>query len=135
MEYRYRKLSTVVRLLDGTTAFINRGDTLPDDIDPANLEHLLELGSLDVIGEGSPPPPPPADPADPPAVGFDARGKDADELADWLRSEQPTVDEVVAAAQGDPVAAAALLNAERTITEGEPRKGVVKGLDEVVEAS
>ena len=56
-----------------------------------------------------------------------------DSLVGWLKSERPTVDEVVAAADDDPDKAEALLAAEQEASGGQPRKGVVNGLEALME--
>lgn len=133
MEYRYRKLSTVVRRTDGTPVFVNRGDVLPADIDPEDLEYLIGLGSVDEISADAEDTAPVED-GDPQHAteDYDARGKDVAELVAWLRDEQPTVDEVIAAAWNDADAAAGLLEAEAVVTEDAPRKGVQKGLEALI---
>lgn len=51
---------------------------------------------------------------------------------EWLRSQNPTIDATVERAEGDPAKAQAILDAEHTATGGEPRKGVVEGLQKVI---
>jgi hypothetical protein len=58
-----------------------------------------------------------------------------DDLVAWIKSEQPTVQEVVNASDGDPGLAHRLLAAEAAAAQDEdrePRKGVVEGLTAVV---
>jgi hypothetical protein len=63
--------------------------------------------------------------------GFDARGKSDAELRDWLESENPTAPEVVAAANDDPGAAQALLDAESTVRKGDARSTVSGPLEKI----
>ena len=56
----------------------------------------------------------------------------ADDLADWIRTERPTVNDVVQASGGDPDVAKKLLEAESMATDGEARKGVLEGLSAVI---
>jgi hypothetical protein len=55
-----------------------------------------------------------------------------DDLADWIRTERPTVNDVVGASGGDPDVAKKLLEAESKATDGEARKGVLEGLSAVI---
>lgn len=63
---------------------------------------------------------------------LDVNTATVDELVDWIRTERPTVNDVVQASGGDPEAAKRLLEAERDASDGEPRKGVVDGLSAVI---
>lgn len=63
---------------------------------------------------------------------LDVNTASADDLADWIRTERPTVNDVVQASDGDPEVARKLLEAESTATDGEPRKGVMEGLSAVI---
>ena len=56
------------------------------------------------------------------------------ELAEWIEEDEPTVDETVEAADGDPNVARRLLEAEHLATGGEPRKDVVDGLNKIINA-
>ena len=62
----------------------------------------------------------------------DVRTASVDDLADWIRQEGPTINEVVAASEGEPDLAQKLLEAENDATDGDPRKGVVDGLSSVI---
>lgn len=53
-------------------------------------------------------------------------------LAEWIEEDEPTVDETVAAANDDPNVAQRLLDAEHLATGDEPRKGVVEGLNRII---
>lgn len=50
-----------------------------------------------------------------------------------LRDDTPTVDETVALAEGDPIKARQVLEAEDVVSGGEPRVGVVDGLNKIIE--
>ena len=63
---------------------------------------------------------------------LDVNVASVDELADWIRLERPTVNDVVQASGGEPVIARKLLEAESKAQNGEPRKGVLEGLTAVV---
>ena len=60
-------------------------------------------------------------------------GEQTAAYAEWLRDSSPTVDETVAAANDDPERARALLEAENLATGQEPRAGVVKGLEKIID--
>lgn len=55
-----------------------------------------------------------------------------DDLAEWIGTERPTVNDVVQASGGDPDVAKKLLEAESKATDGEARKGVLEGLSAVI---
>jgi len=57
---------------------------------------------------------------------------DDEELEAWIREDQPTVDDTVGAAGTDADLARRLLDAEARATDGDPRKGVITGLGEVI---
>lgn len=57
----------------------------------------------------------------------------ADDLANWIRQEKPTVNDVVQASQGDVALATKLLEAESLAHDGEPRVGVMNGLSAVIQ--
>ena len=63
---------------------------------------------------------------------LDVNTASVDELAEWIRTERPTVNDVVQASGGDPELAQKLLEAEAQATEGQPRKGVLEGLSAVI---
>lgn len=56
------------------------------------------------------------------------------ETAEWIKSSKPTVDETVAEAEGDPEKAKQVLEAENVATGGQPRRGVVDGLTNIIES-
>jgi hypothetical protein len=58
--------------------------------------------------------------------------KSVEELEQWIREDKPTVNEVVAASNGDHDTAMRLLEAESNAQDGDPRKGVVDGLQSVM---
>ena len=53
-----------------------------------------------------------------------------DELVAWIETENPTVSDMLDAANGDPDVARRLLEAEQAT--GDPRKGAVEGLGAVI---
>lgn len=55
-----------------------------------------------------------------------------DDLARWIESEKPNIQEVVDASGGEPDLAQKLLEAESQATDGDPRKGVMDGLATVI---
>lgn len=57
---------------------------------------------------------------------------DAD-LINWIDEENPTVSDVVDAANGDPELARRLLDAEESASGGDSRKGIVDGLGAIIE--
>lgn len=63
---------------------------------------------------------------------LDTETASVEDLADWIRSERPTINDVVQASGGDPAVAQKLLEAESQATDGQPRKGVLEGLSSVI---
>jgi hypothetical protein len=57
------------------------------------------------------------------------------ELINWIKDDNPTVQQVVDASEGDGEVAARLLAAETQATGNDPRKGVIAGLEAVVARS
>lgn len=55
-----------------------------------------------------------------------------DELAEWIEQENPKVNDVVEASEGNADFARKLLEAEAQAHDGEPRKGVLDGLTVVI---
>lgn len=55
------------------------------------------------------------------------------DLVEWLRSAQPTADQVLQRVGDDPVMAAKMLEAEQTATDGSPRQNVEKALGKVIQ--
>jgi hypothetical protein len=53
------------------------------------------------------------------------------ELTEYIEKNQPNIADTVAMAQEDPEAAGRVLEAETAATDGDPRSGVVKGLQKV----
>jgi organic radical activating enzyme len=60
------------------------------------------------------------------------RTASVDDLARWIETERPTVQEVVDATGGEPDLARKLLEAESQATDQDPRKGVLDGLSAVI---
>lgn len=98
---------------EGGYASLHRGDDIPENADPDDVERLRSFGAigteeqLAVVEEPA-----------------------ADDFSDVLSG---TVSEVVEAANGDPARAQQLLDAEQATDE--PRKGVVEGLQKVIDGS
>jgi hypothetical protein len=63
---------------------------------------------------------------------MDVRTASVDDLARWIETERPTVQEVVDATGGEPDLARKLLEAESQATDQDPRKGVLDGLSAVI---
>jgi hypothetical protein len=63
---------------------------------------------------------------------MDVTTASVDDLARWIQTEQPNVNETVQASGGEPDLAHKLLEAESQATDGDPRKGVVDGLSAVI---
>jgi hypothetical protein len=59
---------------------------------------------------------------------FDARGKSATELSDWISSEKPNAPATIAAAHDDPATARTLIEAEQAAQGGDGRSTVVDKL-------
>jgi hypothetical protein len=73
-------------------------------------------------------------------AGSDADGSDVGalgeyELAEHIKTNNLTVNETIALANGDPDMAHRVLQAENIATDGEPRKGVEQGLTSIIESS
>jgi hypothetical protein len=56
-----------------------------------------------------------------------------DSLVLWIKNTKPSAVKVVEAAEDNPDKAEALLKAENEATGGQPRKAVVRGLEEILE--
>ena len=61
------------------------------------------------------------------------QGNDAEAIAEYLRTQKPTVEETVGLAEGNADRAAVVLEAENLATGQEPRAGVEKGLQRVID--
>lgn len=68
-------------------------------------------------------------------IELDVREMSDAELASWIKSDKPKADEVVDLADNDAALAERLLNAERTATNGKPRKTVAEPLTKVMDAA
>ena len=62
---------------------------------------------------------------------LDLNYDDQEQLVNWIKAAKPNANEVIAAAQGDPDKAAALMDAESEATGGQPRKTVMDGLSKI----
>lgn len=67
------------------------------------------------------------------ALQFSAKDATDTELINWIKDGNPVVQEVVDASEGDAETAARLLTAEVAATGNDPRKGVVAGLEAVIQ--
>jgi hypothetical protein len=54
------------------------------------------------------------------------------ELAEWIAEDKPSINSLLEEANGDAALAQRLLDAENEATGGQPRKGLVEGLTEVI---
>jgi len=68
-------------------------------------------------------------------LSFSAKDATDTELINWIKDDNPTVQQVVDASEGDPETASRLLTAEAAATGNDPRKGVIAGLEAVVARS
>lgn len=64
---------------------------------------------------------------------FDARGKSATELSDWISSEKPNASATVAAAYDDPATARTLIEAENAAQGGDGRSTVTDKLSTIAD--
>lgn len=64
---------------------------------------------------------------------FDARGLEVVEVIEWLEEKSPNAADTVSAAQGDAAAAKVILEAEDTVSGGDPRATVVKPLQKIAD--
>jgi len=55
------------------------------------------------------------------------------ELAEWLETEKPTIDEVLQAVGDDKELAHRMLQAENIATDGDPRRGLEAGLTRIIQ--
>lgn len=123
-EERVRKDGTKEEVLSVRHA--KHGDTvdIPREQDIAAGEKARAFEPDDEVEQESPV----ADPSA--AAGPDFSSHDS--LVEWMKTERPTVDTVVAAADNDPTKAEALLAAENEASGGQSRKGVVTGLEDIL---
>lgn len=100
-----------------------RGEVLDSqDLFDDDLERGLKHGALVDVKE--------AEAEEVEAINFE--DATVPEIVEWLRENTPNVNDTVAASGGDPDIAHKLLDAENEFQEGDPRKGVVDGLAEVI---
>jgi hypothetical protein len=95
---------------------MERGAFLTPEEDAMRDATLAEADTPVLAGAGSAP---------------DLNYDDQDQLVNWIRDSKPTAPEVIAAADGDPDKAAALMDAEDEATGGQPRKTVMDGLQKI----
>jgi hypothetical protein len=91
-------------------AFVTAADEMPAEVaeEEATSEPPLDSGELDFSNQ--------------------------DELVIYLQENKPTVIETVALADDDPEKAEALMDAEETASGGQPRAGVMNGLQKILDA-
>lgn len=100
-----------------------------DEIELSERDYKRAL-EFDAIYTGNEP--------DPDTVGADSvvadeESDDVREVAAWITESKPTIEETLDSAGGDPDRAELLLEAENLATGGQPRKGVVDGLQALID--
>lgn len=106
---------------DGNRRDARRGDEV--DLSAGDVKRGEKIGAFGT--------PPDAD-ASVAAASADFAARSDEDLEQWIRDEQPTVQEVVDATGGDPDLAERLLDAETAATGGEPRSTLVEALSKVI---
>jgi hypothetical protein len=116
-------------------AFANRGDTIDfDSLDSIDKERadqhdvFYSKEEAKRIQDGLPPTSAAGPDQEEIVLGPDSS---VDDLAEWIKDDGPTVDEVLELAD-TPEMAQKLLEAENKATGNEPRVGLVKGLEQVI---
>lgn len=99
--------------------FATRGQTL--EVSDADFERGQEIDAFVTDGEDGDAP-----------TDFAVVDASDDELDEYLEENNPNVSETIALAGNDPESAQRLLESERRVTEGEPRQGVVDGLEKII---
>ncbi len=104
------------------------------------LEHdevrLDELGALEPRGAKAGTQPVATDDEDEDEVEvLDVAASSVVQISEWLTSVEPTVPQTLELAQGNAELAEKLLEAETVATGGEPRKGVEKELQKLIDAA
>lgn len=122
-EHQYEPGKTVYQ--DRTAMRGEEIEVLPFDHERGTrLGAFLKRGErVEDLGTGS---------TSPGALQFSARDATDTELINWIKDDNPTVQDVIDASEGDPETAARLLTAESAATGNDARKGVVAGLEAVV---
>lgn len=98
-----------------------RGDTV--ELSDVDLERAKRFGAIE--GEGD-------SPRSSEGGELDVSTASVEDLASWIEEDEPTVAEVIAAAEGDSENAEKLLEAENLATGQDPRKGVEDGLNKII---
>lgn len=99
-----------------------RGDTVDDsEMYDSELDRFERLGVF--VGDAD-------DESDEEAFNV-AEASDV-ELADWIREDRPTIQQLLDATNGDPELAQRILEAEGAATGGDPRRGLVDGVAKIV---
>lgn len=135
----------IVRLTSGGVDIVERGNPLPDDVEPSEITRLEDAGALVDAEElehinsqlGAPNPVPysaAAEEESATASEFDAETASVTEIAEHIASEKLKVDETVALAGDDKDLAAKVLEAESTSHGGDPRAGVESKLQALIDS-
>lgn len=66
---------------------------------------------------------------------FDVEAASPAEVSEWIKSEKPTEDQMVEASNDQAVLAQKLIEGEKLATGDQPRKGVQKRLQDIVDAN
>lgn len=107
---------------DGTVGMLARGDTRPKDAAKGELARLDKLGAFtepEAPSTGTTPDEVPTSP---------------DQVLAWMEAKQK-VSDVIAMVGDDAAFAKAALEAEGSVTGGEPRKSLKEALDKVIAAA
>lgn len=102
-----------------------------EDFRLGQLIELTEADYLRLIGCKAVQDPDEAE-AEADVITLDPAGASIDELAEWISTENPNVQDTVNASRGEPEIAQKLLEAETQAKDGDPRAGVVQGLTAVI---
>lgn len=116
---------------DRRIALMRRGDALPADTDPADLERLVRLGRAVIEGKEAK--------ADDAPAAFDAASATDDELLKHLseggKDGKPLTVPQTVALWGDDSALADRVLAAEASAHGDPREGVVKAHGKLAEGA
>lgn len=117
----------VMTMGDGSREHLYAGTVVPEEVDAAHFEHLLGMGFVVELDET---PESEGELEEDESVGDESEGDESgDVVADLLAKNIGDILDIVG---DDAVLAAAVLDAERAAEK--PRVGLVKGLEEVLEA-
>lgn len=105
-----------------TEKIARRGETV--ELSDEDLARAKKFNAIQGEDNSSP---------DPGTGGFNLTTASVEDTAKWIEESKPTVDETVDAAEDDPNIAAKLLEAENLATGQQPRAGVQKGLQAIID--